>query len=132
MPQAEVHIKLPAKQENVSSHSSVLSSVYPFLSDLVLNSQYTGFQSEKQPKDCRTPSVENRKDMSCPSARFYPSTSCSVSNRFSISIGFAICPFIPHFSASCLSSSKAFAVMANTGMDASPGSSSSRICLVAS
>jgi hypothetical protein len=62
----------------------------------------------------------------------YVSTLLNMSNRFCTSIGFAIWPFIPHFKASCLSSSNALAVIAKMGIDDSSLSSRLRICFVAS
>lgn len=56
----------------------------------------------------------------------------SVSISLSTSIGLATCPSIPASSASCLSSSKAFAVIATIGMDDVTGFSIARIARVAS
>ena len=65
--------------------------------------------------------------------QFFPSkTVSSVSKRLSISTGFEIWPFMPACSAFCLSSSKALAVMAKIGMEASSGFSSFRMARVAS
>lgn len=54
------------------------------------------------------------------------------SNNFSVSIGFAIWPFIPALKASFLSSSKAFAVIAIIGIFTYAESFIARICLAAS
>ncbi len=48
-----------------------------------------------------------------------------------ISIGFAMCPFMPAARAAAMSSSKALAVMARMGMEAASGRSSCRISRVA-
>lgn len=63
---------------------------------------------------------------------FYFNISPSTSSRIGTSIGFAICPFIPASAAAFLSSSNAFAVIAMIGIPAISGSSSPRICPVAS
>ncbi len=56
----------------------------------------------------------------------------SVSSSFPMLMGLAMWPFIPERRASCLSSSKALAVIARMGILASRGSSSPRMRLVAS
>jgi len=63
---------------------------------------------------------------------FYGMSSLRVSRILGMSYGFARWPFIPTDKAMLASSSNAFAVTATMGMFAFSGSSSDRICLVAS
>ena len=58
--------------------------------------------------------------------------SLSVSSSLLILMGLAIWPFIPTRRASCLSSSKALAVMARMGMSRSPAVSRDRMALAVS
>ena len=110
-----------------AANQVIFTAKFPFFAQYItLNNAYSVYQSAIIQHTLRSNSVCSYSPPAN-SICYYFRSSPIISMSFEMSTGFAICPFIPEARAFCLSSEKAFAVMAIIGICAFSFSSKERI-----